>query len=163
MAWSRDGLWSFPTGEIWVKHFDLELTRGTPATKKRIETRLIVRNATGAYGVSYRWNDAGSEATLVPDGGADYPVNVTVNGSPYTQQWHIPSRSEFLLSNSGIGRRAGFRDWISRNIWRGIFGNLHNRRQCGSAFRSRGSRSCRACARHCIGIGRARGRFAGIP
>ena len=49
MTWSRDGNWTFPAGQIWVKHFDMELTRGAPATKKRLETRLLVRNAGGAY------------------------------------------------------------------------------------------------------------------
>jgi glucose/arabinose dehydrogenase len=52
MTWSRDGNWIFPTGAVWVKHFDLELTRGNPATRKRLETRLLVKNSTGAYGVT---------------------------------------------------------------------------------------------------------------
>jgi uncharacterized repeat protein (TIGR03806 family) len=100
MTWSRDGQWTFPSGEVWVKHFDLELTRGNPAVKKRIETRLLVKNASGSYGVSYRWNDAGTEATLVADAGADFGVNITVGGSPYTQQWHIPSRAECLACHT---------------------------------------------------------------
>lgn len=48
MTWSRDGAWTFPAGEIWVKHFDLEMTRGVSATKKRIETRVLVKDAAGA-------------------------------------------------------------------------------------------------------------------
>ena len=43
----QDDSWTFPNGMIWVKHFDLELERGNPATRKRIETRVIVRNQTG--------------------------------------------------------------------------------------------------------------------
>jgi uncharacterized repeat protein (TIGR03806 family) len=100
MTWSRDGLWDFPAGQIWVKHFDLETTRGNPATKKRIETRLIVKNAGGAYGVSYRWNDAGTEAALVSDAGADFNVGITVNGTPYSQHYRIPSRSECLACHT---------------------------------------------------------------
>ncbi|MGB8170725.1 MAG: PQQ-dependent sugar dehydrogenase [Chthoniobacteraceae bacterium] len=96
MTWSSDGLWTFPNGTIWVKHFDLETTRGDPATKRRIETRLLVKNATGAYGVSYRWNDAQTDATLVPDEGADLTLNITDNGTPHEQSWHIPSRAECL-------------------------------------------------------------------
>ncbi len=93
--WSRDGAWTFPAGQIWIKHFDLESVRGDPASaKKRIETRLLVKTATSTYGVSYRWNAAGTDATLVGDAGEDVPVNVTVNGAPYTQQWRIPSRSQ---------------------------------------------------------------------
>ncbi len=96
MTWSREGAWTFPAGQIWVKHFDLETTRGEPATTKRLETRVLVKNATGAYGVSYRWNEAGTEATLVEDGGDEFDVPVTVNGTLTTQRWRIPSRGECL-------------------------------------------------------------------
>jgi uncharacterized repeat protein (TIGR03806 family) len=95
MTWSRDGSWDFPPGQLWVKHFDLETERNHPASaRKRIETRLLVRNGSGVYGVSYRWNDAGTDATLAPDGGEAFPVVVTVDGTPYAQQWDIPSRAQ---------------------------------------------------------------------
>jgi glucose/arabinose dehydrogenase len=101
MTWSRDGSWTFPAGEIWVKHFDLESERGNPASpKKRIETRVLVKNASGGYGVSYHWNEAGTEATLAEDGGEDVAVNITVGGTPYTQQWNIPSRSQCIGCHS---------------------------------------------------------------
>jgi glucose/arabinose dehydrogenase/mono/diheme cytochrome c family protein len=47
ISYTEDHPWTFPNGMIWVKHFDLELERGNPATQKRIETRVIVRNQTG--------------------------------------------------------------------------------------------------------------------
>jgi uncharacterized repeat protein (TIGR03806 family) len=107
MTWSRDGVWTFPAGQIWVKHFDLPLTRSDPPSAsdpltpaKRIETRLLVKTATGVYGVSYRWNDAGTEATLAPDAGADFDIPLTQNGAPYTQHWHIPSRAECLVCHT---------------------------------------------------------------
>lgn len=106
MTWSRDGAWTFPAGTVWVKHFDLELTRSNPPVsggtgpRKRIETRLLVQTASGVYGVSYRWNDAGTDAVLVDEAGADFDVAVTQNGSPYTQRWHIPSRAECLACHN---------------------------------------------------------------
>jgi uncharacterized repeat protein (TIGR03806 family) len=100
MTWSKDGVWTFPTGAIWVKHFDLETTRGNPATKKRIETRVLVKTATSVYGVSYRWNDAGTEATLVPDEGAAFDVAVVENGSSRAQHWQIPSRTSCLVCHT---------------------------------------------------------------
>lgn len=101
MTWSRDGAWTFPAGQIWVKHFDLETERGNPASpKKRIETRLLVKTATGCYGVSYRWNAAGTEATLVGDGGDEFAVNITVGGAPHAQQWRIPSRAQCVSCHS---------------------------------------------------------------
>lgn len=100
ITWSRDGSWTFPTGTIWVKHFDMEMTRGNPATKKRLETRLIVKNSSGIYGVSYRWNDDQTEASLVEDSGADLDLAITESGTPRTQRWHIPSRAECLICHT---------------------------------------------------------------
>jgi uncharacterized repeat protein (TIGR03806 family) len=105
MTWRRDEPWSFPSGMIWVKHFDLELTRNQPATKKRIETRVLVKNASGGYGVSYRWNDAGTEATLVEDSGVTFPLTVTENGVQRTQTWQIPSRANCRTCHN---TQAGF-------------------------------------------------------
>ena len=100
IIWSRDGKWTFPTGSLWVKHFDLELTPGNPATKRRIETRVIVKTDANAYGVSYRWNDAQTEATLVPDEGVEFDLSITEGGVPHTQRWSIPSRSSCLTCHT---------------------------------------------------------------
>ncbi len=95
MNFSPDTPWSFPIGQIWIKHFELESKRGDPASpRKRIETRLLVRNASGAYGVSYKWNAAGTEATLAADAGESLMVEVEVGGLAQTQQWNIPSRAQ---------------------------------------------------------------------
>jgi uncharacterized repeat protein (TIGR03806 family) len=106
MTWSRDGAWTFPTGQVWVKHFDLELTRGNPATRRRIETRLLVKTDAGAYGVSYRWNDAQTDATLVPDEGVDLPFTINVGGTNTPQTWRIPSRSECLSCHTPAAGHA---------------------------------------------------------
>jgi glucose/arabinose dehydrogenase/mono/diheme cytochrome c family protein len=93
-TWSEDGPWQSPAGAVFVKHFDLELERGNPATKKRIETRLLVKTEDGTYGVSYRWNEQGTEADLVPDEGVSFNLDITENGNPVVQTWQIPSRSQ---------------------------------------------------------------------
>ena len=100
MTWAKDANWTFPTGGVWVKHFDLELERGNPATKKRIETRVLVKTATGAYGVSYRWNEAQTEATLVPDEGSEFDLNITDGGVPLVQHWQIPGRTSCLTCHT---------------------------------------------------------------
>ncbi len=133
ITWSRDGLWTFPSGQIWVKHFDMPLVRsnppqpGDPATPaKRLETRLLVKNATGSYGVSYRWNDAGTEATLVPDEGADFDLGITQNGSSYTQKWHVPSRAECMICHTpqaGHSLSMNTRQFNLSNIINGVSGN----------------------------------------
>jgi len=105
-TWARDTPWTLPAGTIWVKHFELETTRGNPATRKRIETRLLVKNAGGAYGVSYRWNQAGSDATLVADGGEDIALAIQDQGQPLTQTWRIPSRAECLACHTAQAGHA---------------------------------------------------------
>jgi uncharacterized repeat protein (TIGR03806 family) len=99
----QDGNWSLPQGALFIKHFDYEMTRGNPATKKRLETRLLMINATGSYGVSYRWNNDGTEAFLVADGGEDFDMNVVINGNNTVQHWRIPSRSECLACHTPQG------------------------------------------------------------
>ncbi len=99
-SWSRENPWTPPAGALWVKHFDLEMERGDPESKKRIETRLFVKNSTGAYGVSYRWNEDETEAFLVPDEGVNIPLAVTENGNPAPQTWRIPSRAECMTCHT---------------------------------------------------------------
>jgi len=100
ISWARDANWTYPTGMVWVKHFDLELERGNPATKRRIETRVLVKTDANVYGVSYRWNDAQTEATLVPDEGAEFNLDILDGGSPAVQKWQIPSRSSCLTCHT---------------------------------------------------------------
>lgn len=100
MTWRREANWSFPTGMLFVKHFDLELTRGDPATKRRLETRVLVKTDTSTYGVSYRWNDAQTEATLVPDEGVEFDLQINDGGVLRTQRWGIPSRSSCLTCHT---------------------------------------------------------------
>ncbi len=88
--------WTLPVGAVWVKHFDFETIVGNPASRKRLETRFIVRNTNGIYGVSYAWNANGDEAFLVPDGGTNFSLTLTNGANVFTQQWGIPSRSECL-------------------------------------------------------------------
>ena len=109
IGYHREDPWNSPTGMLWVKHFDLDLDRGNTNTRKRIETRLLVRGTNGSYGVSYRWNEAGTEAFLVPDQGENIPLSVTNAGLPGVQQWRIPGRAECIVCHrAGGGHALGF-------------------------------------------------------
>lgn len=104
-TWAAEGAWQAPAGAFWVKHFELETVRGDPTSRRRVETRLFVRNAAGAYGVSYRWNEQGTEASLVPDEGATFDIAITENGSTSPQRWSIPSRTSCMTCHNP---QAGF-------------------------------------------------------
>src|SRR6185369_3448623 len=71
VGFSRADNWLFPTGAVWIKHFELELTNGVASSRKRLETRFIVKNDAGVYGVTYRWGNSPTNATLVPEEGMD--------------------------------------------------------------------------------------------
>jgi glucose/arabinose dehydrogenase len=137
IGWSRDGLWSFPSGTIWVKHFDMEMERGNAATRRRLETRLLVKNAGGAYGVSYRWNEAGSEAVLAPDEGVDLALTVTAGGQSVAQNWRIPSRAECMVchtSQAGFALSSGTRQWNLAGDINGFRGNQIDVMAAGGCF-----------------------------
>jgi glucose/arabinose dehydrogenase/mono/diheme cytochrome c family protein len=111
--------WFFPTGAVWIKHFDLELTNGAPDSAKRLETRFLVRNENGVYGVTYRWNST-TNATLVPEDGLDESFVISDGGTMRTQTWHYPARSECLTCHTpqagfalGFNTRQLNRDWTS--------------------------------------------------
>lgn len=114
VTYATDANWLFPSGMMWIKHFDLETTRGNPATKKRIETRVIVKNDTGAFGVSYAWDAGGAEAYLVPDGGTNFNLSVQDGGNVIQQQWEIPSRSSCLACHTDAGGHA--LSWNTREL-----------------------------------------------
>ena len=117
IGFSPTGNWSFPTGTVWIKHFELELTNGVPASRKRLETRFIVRNTNGIYGVTYRW-DSATNATLVPESGLDEAFTINDGGILRTQIWHYPSRSECLACHTAAGGYGlGFRtEQLNRNF-----------------------------------------------
>lgn len=103
VGFNREGNWSLPPGAVWVKHFELELTNGVPASRRRLETRFIVRNSDGVYGATYRWDDAQTNATLVAENGLDETFVIHDRGATRTQVWHYPSRTECLLCHTSTG------------------------------------------------------------
>src|SRR5581483_5977069 len=96
--------WTFPPGTVWIKHFDLQ-TNSSPPMSTRLETRLLVRNSNGVYGVTYRWA-GGTNATLVPEGGMDDTFVINNGGILTTQVWHYPARSECAACHTSIAGLA---------------------------------------------------------
>jgi uncharacterized repeat protein (TIGR03806 family) len=94
---SDDGHWDMPIGTVLVKNFSIE--------NKHVETRLLMRRSMLVWkGFSYEWNDAGTDATLLPDEGPgkDKPVGTA------TQVWHYPSRAQCLECHTTYtGRSLG--------------------------------------------------------
>ncbi len=103
--------WQFPTGTIWIKHFEIEMTNGVPGSTRRLETRLLVRNTNGLHGMTYRWGDSHTNATLVAEEGFDETLTIyNQDGTPLRQQsWHYPGRTECLSCHTAAaGWALGF-------------------------------------------------------
>ncbi len=97
IGFAPTGAWRFPAGTVFVKHFALPVDERDPSRLRRLETRLLVRDAAGGvYGVTYRWRDDQSDAELLPDGRDEDIAVRTVAGGERIQRWHYPSRSECL-------------------------------------------------------------------
>lgn len=99
IGFSADGNWTFPTGIVWIKHFDLETTRGIPATRRKLETRILVKTASDVYGLSYKWRADQSDAELVAEEG----LTELIPASSPAQSWRYPGRSECRTCHTPAG------------------------------------------------------------
>ncbi|MFO0761313.1 MAG: PQQ-dependent sugar dehydrogenase [Byssovorax sp.] len=86
-----DGDFDLPIGAVLVKSFRVD--------DKLVETRLLVRHDDGGYaGYTYAWDDAETDATLLP-GSKSRPLG----GGKI---WYYPSRAECLACHSGAAGRT---------------------------------------------------------
>jgi glucose/arabinose dehydrogenase len=107
------GVWTFPDGSVMVQTLTLDRFDGSPQpARKRIETRLLVRQQGEWTGYSYRWNAEQTDAELVKASGMAETFEVPDPGMPdgrREQDWRFPSRTECLVCHSrATGFIAGF-------------------------------------------------------
>jgi uncharacterized repeat protein (TIGR03806 family) len=97
IGFAPTGEWTFPAGLVLVKTFELPVDAADPAAKRRLETRLLVRDSNGGvYGVDYKWRPDNSDADLLTSSlTEDIPVKAA-DGTTYTQTWYYPSRQNCL-------------------------------------------------------------------
>ena len=66
VSFAATGEWTWPEGSVFVKHFDLPVSDVQPSLRKRLETRVLVKMASGAtYGATYKWRADHSDADLL--------------------------------------------------------------------------------------------------
>jgi uncharacterized repeat protein (TIGR03806 family) len=95
--------WNFPDGTALVQTLSIEREPGNPASRARVETRVLLCQQGEWAGYSYRWNDNQSDAALVGKDGDEAVLASAVGGSG--QKWRFPSRAECMSCHS---RAAGF-------------------------------------------------------
>ena len=107
IGFDATGAWTFPPGTVLVKHFELALRVGDPSSARRLETRALVLETEGWRGYTWRWNDAQTDADLLP-GGLSEVFSVEDPAAPggvREQRWDYPSRSDCLRCHTAA---AGF-------------------------------------------------------
>src|SRR3954465_7931079 len=96
------GEWKFPIGTVFVKHFEMGTDEANPKQVKRLETRLLVCNATGGvYGVTYKWREDNSDAELLNTNLTETISIKTAEGLK-TQAWYYPSRIDCLTCHTKL-------------------------------------------------------------
>jgi uncharacterized repeat protein (TIGR03806 family) len=107
--------WRFPDGTVLVKTFAMEMERGNPKSKKRLETRLLHFQkfpGTQEYGdqywrgYTYVWNDAQTDAELLDAKGADKLLKIKVGNKTVEQNYRFPSRAECTLCHTNAAKFA---------------------------------------------------------
>ncbi|HXT12524.1 MAG TPA: chitobiase/beta-hexosaminidase C-terminal domain-containing protein [Candidatus Angelobacter sp.] len=96
------GEWTFPASTAFVKNFEIATNDLEPQFKKRLETRLIVRDADGGvYGVTYKWRDDNSDADLLETNLTESIAIKTATGTRM-QTWYYPSRADCLTCHTPL-------------------------------------------------------------
>ncbi len=102
VGFAPKGAWSFPAGTVFVKHFDLPVDDTDSKVVRRLETRLMVRDTSGAvYGASYQWRSDNRDAELVNAGFTEEVTIKTATGSR-VQKWFYPGRQDCLTCHTTI-------------------------------------------------------------
>jgi uncharacterized repeat protein (TIGR03806 family) len=101
IAFSANGEWRFPPGTVFVKNFDLPTDAANASAKRRLETRLLVRDsAGGVYGAVYKWRADGSDADLLEGSQTEAIAIRSANGDVHQQSWYYPSRQDCLTCHT---------------------------------------------------------------
>jgi uncharacterized repeat protein (TIGR03806 family) len=95
IKYSPSGDWIFPNGTVFIKTFELATDAANPGVKRRLETRLLVRDSNGGvYGVDYKWRPDNSDADLLSASQTEVIPIKTATGEVQKQTWYYPSRPD---------------------------------------------------------------------
>jgi putative heme-binding domain-containing protein len=112
LAFLPVGRWVLPDHAVLAKTYSLELERGNPATRRRVETQILHYDQQQWSAYSYRWNAAQTDAELLPSGGDTAVFDVkdfSAPGGTLRQTWRFHSRAECLrCHNAELNFTPGF-------------------------------------------------------
>lgn len=98
----RSNGWNFPEGTVLVKTFALDLVKGDPSSRRRLETRIEHLEQNHWRNYTYIWNDAQTDAELLDEPrGRDRTFTIRErDGRTREQTWHFPGRAECTLCHT---------------------------------------------------------------
>jgi len=96
IEFSEDGIWNFPVGTVFVKHFDMPAVEGDLSSIFRLETRFLIHGKDGYYGLSYRWTEDGTDAVLVSPTGETFEFVQQTAAGAINREWEFPSQNQCL-------------------------------------------------------------------
>ena len=106
IAYAPTNTWSFPSGTVFVKTFQLLTNTSDPTSLLRLETRLLVRDTNGAvYGVTYKWRADYSDADLLTNSMTE-SVPIQTPAGVYTNLWYYPSPSDCLQCHTAVANHV---------------------------------------------------------
>nr|MUH40408.1 T9SS C-terminal target domain-containing protein [Zobellia laminariae] len=97
--------WSFPPGTVVIKQFNLPVDDNDALKVLKLETRfLIFTDDNDAYAVTYKWNEAQTDAFLI---GFDESVSQNYDvkkkdGSVEEQTWDFPTRDQCMQCHNSV-------------------------------------------------------------
>ncbi|HEU4577086.1 MAG TPA: PQQ-dependent sugar dehydrogenase [Polyangiaceae bacterium] len=110
VQFSQDRSWKLPAGSVLVKHFEIALDESHPEAVRRLETRFLVTNSEGVYGLTYKWNQAGTDADLLLESQTEEIAIQGANGQTRSIRYFYPGPGDCVVChNSAAGSALGLR------------------------------------------------------
>jgi uncharacterized repeat protein (TIGR03806 family) len=114
--------WRFPAGTLFMKQFSFPVDERDQARLRRLETRFTVVSATGGVvGVTYRWQNDGTDAELLRGSFLESFTIASATGMR-TQSWYYPSQADCTTCHTplnggvlGLNARQLNRDFVYEN------------------------------------------------
>ncbi len=97
------GRWRLPDGAVLARTVSLDLVEGDPASRRRVETQVLHREAGSWRPYSYLWDDSQTDATLADSAGATRTFTVRDAAAPGGSREHayrVAARSECALCHN---------------------------------------------------------------
>ncbi|MFO0966226.1 MAG: PQQ-dependent sugar dehydrogenase [Gemmataceae bacterium] len=92
----------FPGDGVLVKTLSMEMERGNPKSRRKLETQILHFDGDW-HAYTYAWNDEQTDASLVDAKGMDRELKIVdakAPGGKREQRWHFASRTECMTCHN---------------------------------------------------------------